>query len=91
MKKKLTTHHVPPRSHGAQFTLRKTEKAHRAYHTLFRDAPSLEACIEILRTQWWTPPRTPGAAPGHHGVRSGRRRRNARRRKFPLPEEEPCD
>ena len=51
----LTVHHVPPKSHGARFTLRKSLEDHTAYHRIFSNAPSLEACIEILKLYWWTP------------------------------------
>ena len=53
--KRPTKHHVPPRSHGARFTLKKSWEEHRAYHIVFGNAPTLEACIEILRQFWWTP------------------------------------
>lgn len=52
-----TDHHVPPRSVGARFVLRKKWRQHAAYHALFGNAPTLEACVEILRKQWWTPPK----------------------------------
>lgn len=53
--RKMTKHHVPPRSKGAQFTLDKPENVHNAYHLLFGNAGSLEECISILRRDWWTP------------------------------------
>jgi hypothetical protein len=54
---KLTKHHVPPRSVGAKFILYKTQKEHEAYHLLFRNAASYEECCEILKRDWWTPPK----------------------------------
>lgn len=53
--RQLTAHHVPPRSHGARFILRKTWNEHRAYHIIFGNAASFEECVEILKRYWWTP------------------------------------
>lgn len=51
-----TVHHVPPKSKGpTQFTLIKKRNHHMAYNTLFKNAGSLQECIEILKRDWWTP------------------------------------
>jgi len=50
----MTKHHVPPRSRGAKFVIRVLGHRHSAYHLLFGNARSLEACIEILEREWWT-------------------------------------
>ena len=53
--KRWNLHHVPPR-HPALSTPEKipvNKKAHIAYHRIFRNAGSLEQCIEILRRDWW--------------------------------------
>jgi hypothetical protein len=54
MREKLTKHHVPPRHPDRiLIILRKTPAKHIAYHVLFGAAPSLEACIKILKRDWW--------------------------------------
>jgi len=54
--RKMTIHHVPPRSRGkTQFLLEKPEHEHRAYHLLFGNAASYEECCQILWKDWWKP------------------------------------
>lgn len=72
----LTRHHVPPRSHGAKFTLKKSWEEHRAYHMVFGNAPTLEACVEILKKYWWTPQVVEEDSP--RPVLRNRNRRNSR-------------
>lgn len=81
----MTNHHVPPKSVGARFILKKTMEEHRAYHTLFGNAASLEACIHILLHYWWTPQDSGGddGDSRNHRVRHldrSARRRNIHRR-----------
>lgn len=42
------------------FKLRKAVYLHRAYHQLFRNAGTLQQCIEILQKEWWTEPALQG-------------------------------
>lgn len=51
-----TAHHVPPRhpDKKPKRILRKTDKSHSAYHTLFSAAKSYEDCCMILLLDWWT-------------------------------------
>lgn len=50
----MTRHHVPPKSCGPQFVIKKLRVKHEAYHTLFGNAGTLEECVEILRKEWWS-------------------------------------
>lgn len=54
----MSSHHVPPRHPATHtpFLLRKSVIDHRAYHQLFRNAGSLQQCIDILIKEWWTNP-----------------------------------
>jgi hypothetical protein len=53
-----TMHHVPPtstcRDFSKQFVKRLRRSKHEAYHTLFANLPTFEACVEELR-KYWTP------------------------------------
>jgi hypothetical protein len=51
----MDRHHIPPRHPDEKpKVIKKVLKSHHeAYHLLFGAAPSLEACIEILKRDWW--------------------------------------
>jgi len=55
-KKTTNRHHIPPRKPDKELQIiREVDKEHhRAYHLLFGNAPNLEACIEILKRDWWS-------------------------------------
>lgn len=46
-------HHVPPKSKGGTKTILVDTIEHRAFHILFKNAGSLQECIDILRKEWW--------------------------------------
>jgi len=48
-------HHIPPRNPDKYPRIIKVieKRHHDAYHLLFGAAPNLEACIEILKRDWW--------------------------------------
>jgi hypothetical protein len=46
-------HHIPPRNPKIYTRKRVTRKVHQAYHAIFGASPSFEACVEILRRDWW--------------------------------------
>jgi hypothetical protein len=58
---KTTRHHVPPRHPDKQprFVRKKRQCHHNAYHILFGAAPTFEACVDILRKDWWENPDAP--------------------------------
>lgn len=56
----LTTHHIPPRNAQPYTRKRVTRKVHQAYHTIFGPSPTFEACVAILRRDWW--PNTPSTS-----------------------------
>lgn len=52
----MTIHHCPPRSQGrTRFLLQKLDYKHQAYHLIFSNSPSFEACCHILWEEWWRP------------------------------------
>jgi hypothetical protein len=46
-------HHIPPRHPRPYIRKRVSKKVHQAYHWIFGSSPSLAACIEILKRDWW--------------------------------------
>jgi len=49
----LTVHHIPPVRAQVYTRKRVTRKVHEAYHLIFGPSPTFEACLEILRRDWW--------------------------------------
>jgi hypothetical protein len=49
----ITLHHIPPRKAKVYDRKRVTRKVHEAYHAIFGPSPTFEACVEILRRDWW--------------------------------------